>query len=92
MRALFLAALAFGALAAFSTDPAEAGGFPYCIKGRDYINGTGDCRFPSYEACEAAASGIFAYCDRNPFYAWGSYTDTQPPRRKKRRAYIQQGY
>ena len=69
MRTLFLAAVALGALAGLPASPAEAGNFPFCIKGQDYASSLGDCRFPSFASCQAAASGTFNYCDRNPFYA-----------------------
>ncbi len=89
MRSLFLAVLALGALEGVSAAPADAAGYPFCIKGQEYPSGTGDCIYPSYAACQAAASGTFSYCMRNPFYA-NAYVE--PPQRKKRRAYIEQGY
>ncbi|RTL54526.1 MAG: DUF3551 domain-containing protein [Bradyrhizobiaceae bacterium] len=89
MRALFLAALATGALAAYSTSPAQATSYPYCMKGQDY-GANGDCSFPSYAACAAAASGTYSYCVRNPFFALNAYPDT--PRRKGRYVYPGQGY
>ncbi len=93
MRALFLAGLGFGALAlgalAGSASPAEARDFPFCMKGQEYASGTGDCSYPSYAACQAAASGTYSYCARNPFYASAEYA---APQRKGRRAPIEQGY
>lgn len=84
MRALFLATMALAALAGLSTTPAEARDYPFCIKGRDYAASVGDCRFPSYAACQASAAGTFSYCDRNPFYAWGQYDGSQRPSRRSR--------
>lgn len=82
MRALFLAAVALGALAGFSAipDQAQAANFPFCIKGQDNASSLGDCRFPSYASCQAAASGTFNYCDRNPFYAYGPQQGGRSPR------------
>lgn len=88
MRALFLAFLAFGAFEGLSATPAAAFSYPFCIKGPEYPSGTGDCRFPSYAACQTAASGTYSYCAANPFYAQNSYV----PQRKARRGYIEQGY
>jgi hypothetical protein len=81
MRHLFLALAAVAALTCIDTAPAAAQDYPYCIRGRDYT-GYGECSFPSYAACQAAASGRFAYCDINPFYH-------RPPevRRPHRRVY-----
>lgn len=66
MRKLLFAALALGAYANLDITPAAAQEYPYCIRGRDYP-GFGDCSYPSYAACASAASGRFAYCERNPF-------------------------
>ncbi len=92
MRALVLAVLALGALAGFSAGSAEAAGYPFCIKGQEYANGTGDCRFTSYAACQAAASGTYSYCASNPFYASNTSADADAPQRKGRRIYSGQAY
>lgn len=60
--------------------------YPFCVIGRDYPPGTGQCIFPSYAACQSFASGQFAYCDINPFYQ-GNQTQAQQPRQRGRRAY-----
>jgi len=67
MRKLLFAALALSAFASLDITPAAARDYPFCIRGRDYT-GFGECSYPTYAACAAAASGRFAYCDRNPFY------------------------
>ena len=67
MRKLLFAALALSAYTSLDITPAAAHEQPYCIRGRDYT-GYGECSYPSYAACAGAASGRFAYCDRNPFY------------------------
>ncbi len=87
MRAQFLTVLGFGALAlgaltGFSTTPAEARDYPFCMKGQETSGGIGDCNYPSYAACEAAASGTFSYCARNPFYA-NAYTDAPQPKSRR---------
>ncbi|HVX74942.1 MAG TPA: DUF3551 domain-containing protein [Bradyrhizobium sp.] len=60
---------------------------PYCLQGRDY--GTpGLCEFPSYEACEAAASGTASYCGINPRFAFAQpapYSPSPPPPRPHHR-------
>jgi len=37
----------------------------YCLQG-DAWGYSGDCRFSTFEACRATASGIGGTCDRNP--------------------------
>ncbi len=85
MRKLILMVMAFGTLAAFSPTPAAAFfenyNYPFCMKGRDYPGGMGDCSYPTYAACLATASGRGMYCDRNPFFAGYQYA---PPRRARR--------
>ncbi|GAA3852875.1 DUF3551 domain-containing protein [[Pseudomonas] carboxydohydrogena] len=80
MRKLLFAALALSAYASLDITPAAAQEYPYCIRGRDYT-GYGECNYPSYAACAAAASGRFAYCDINPFYNRGT---PDAPRRGRR--------
>lgn len=79
MRKIFLALAALTALTGIEATPAVAQEFPYCIKGRDYT-GYGECNYPTYAACAAAASGRFAYCDVNPFY----HRAPDAPRRGRR--------
>lgn len=82
MRNVFFAVMALGVLASSLPTPAEARDYPFCIKGRDYLSSVGDCSYSTYASCQAAASGRYAYCDRNPFY------QGQPvPQRRSRRVY-----
>lgn len=81
MRAVLLAVMAIGTLAAIDTTPALARDYPYCIKGRQWLSPVGDCSFDTYQQCQATASGRFAYCDVNPFYN----SRNQMPRRESRR-------
>jgi len=85
MRKLLFAALALSAFASLDITPATARDFPYCIRGRDFA-GFGECSFPTYAACAATASGLFAYCDRNPFYR-GPVAAPRQGRRTHRRVY-----
>ena len=68
MRAAILAVLAIGAVSAINTAPAQARDYPFCIKGQGYESYIGDCRFSTYEQCQATASGRMNYCDVNPYY------------------------
>jgi hypothetical protein len=79
MRTLLFALVALGTLTAMNPTPAAARDYPYCIKGRDYP-GNGDCAFDTYRQCLATASGLFAWCDRNPFFA-GYVERERAPRR-----------
>ncbi|MCB1412452.1 MAG: DUF3551 domain-containing protein [Xanthobacteraceae bacterium] len=79
MRATLLAMLVLGATAAMSSAPAQAHELPFCIKGQGYAQAHGECRFWTYEQCQATASGLRAYCEANPFYVGG------PPRHPRPR-------
>lgn len=83
MRTLLFALMAFGTMAAMDTTPAAARDYPYCIKGADYM-GLGDCSFDSYQQCMATASGRYAYCSENPFYAGYAQRSEPAPRRHYR--------
>jgi len=82
MRKLYLMTAVIGMLMGAGIATASADDYPFCIKGRDYPPGTGQCIFPSYAACQSAASGQFAYCDINPFYQ-GNQQPQQKPRARR---------
>jgi hypothetical protein len=85
MRNLMLAVLAVGGVSALTSvvasSPAAAGAvYPYCIQSQAF--GT-DCSYPTYQACQATASGRGVECIANPRLAF----DPQPygePRRSRR--------
>ncbi|MEO6843383.1 MAG: DUF3551 domain-containing protein [Bradyrhizobium sp.] len=60
------------------TGSAAAFDYPYCLQGQE-LGVPGDCRYPSYEACMAAASGRGLYCNINPRVAF------EPPQPEPRR-------
>jgi hypothetical protein len=62
--------LAAGAASLAGSAPAAAFDYPYCLQGRG-VGIPGDCSYPSYEACQAAASGRALYCNINPRVAFG---------------------
>jgi hypothetical protein len=85
MRHLLLAL--FGLLSASAATMAGAGSaaafdYPYCIQGREW-GIPGDCSYPSYQACMAAASGRGVYCNINPRVAFRQ-PRPQPHRRGQR--------
>lgn len=84
MRMALLALAVVGAAFGATTAPAAARDYPFCIKGSDYDSSVGDCRFESYAACLASASGLRAFCDANPFFRGPEPVDR---RRASRRAY-----
>ena len=86
MRKLSLMIAIFGTLMGAGITTASAQNYPFCVKGRDYPPGTGQCMFPSYAACQSFASGQFAYCDINPFYH-GNQTSSQQKPPPSRRVY-----
>ena len=64
---------------------AQARDYPFCIKGSDYEGGLGYCNFDTYQQCLDTASGRFAFCDRNPFYASGAPNIAHPRKRSGQR-------
>jgi Protein of unknown function (DUF3551) len=91
MRNLVLALLAVSGLAMVGTAPAEAVGvrYPYCMQGQD-APGLSDCRYTSYEQCQATASGRFLYCIENPYYVGVSNSDD--PRAYRGRSRVRPGF
>jgi len=67
LTATLLTAAALGAV--LTTTPAEAYDRRFCL-----INGAypyaGDCAYDTYAQCKATASGLQAYCDVNPNFAF----------------------
>lgn len=74
-----LTVLAAGTASLAGTEPVAARDYPYCLQGR-LAGYPGDCSFPSFATCMAAASGQDAYCGVNPLFAFR----VQPPPRKPR--------
>ena len=87
MRSLLLAVAVLGAGYAMQPAPAEAANYPFCLQGRDTAGGLGDCSYPTYQACLATASGTFAWCYQNPYYAYDSAPAPQPRPRYTRPPY-----
>jgi hypothetical protein len=91
MRGLILsAAVALGALSAFTASPAAARDYQYCAAGRS-LGYPGDCSYATYQQCAAAASGRDLYCNINPRFAFNQqqrgYDDggyVQRPRANRR--------
>lgn len=69
--------LAAGAVSLAGSAPAAAFDYPYCLQGRG-VGIPGDCSYPSYEACMAAASGRALYCNINPRVAFGQQQRRAP--------------
>jgi hypothetical protein len=82
MRIALLGLMAITAISAVDMTPAEARDNAFCIKGQDYDTVLGDCSFSSYEQCQATASGRYAYCDVNPYYAGA---ESRPVRKRHHR-------
>jgi hypothetical protein len=92
MRNLVRALLAVGGLAALGVValgvvPAEAVGsrYPFCMQG-DEAPGLSDCRYATYQQCQATASGRFLYCIANPYYS-GGYAGSGRGRARNRSDY-----
>ena len=58
-----------GAMTTAGVRPAAAFDYPYCLQGNE-VGIPGECSYPSYEACETAASGRGLYCGINPRVAF----------------------
>ena len=91
MRNVILALLAVSGLAVIGAAPAEAVGvrYPFCMQGRD-VQGLSDCRYTSYEQCQATASGRFLYCIENPYYVGNS--DDPRAYRDRDRSHVRPGF
>ena len=88
MRYLILALAALGASYAMQPTAAEAGGrAPFCLQGRDTAGNNGDCSYPTYQSCQATASGTFAWCFQNPYYAYDAVPVARPRRARRHHAY-----
>jgi hypothetical protein len=89
MRIAFLTLMAIGTVAALDVTPAAARDYPFCM--RTMYDGD-ECRYPTYQSCQWAASGTGQTCFQNPALAYQpqpSYIDEPPPRRRSRQP---QGY
>jgi hypothetical protein len=84
MRNFLLAAMAVGAVASAGLlpGPALARDYPFCIYGADYE--ARDCSFDTYEQCLATASGRYAYCEANPFFANARKSVVAHPKKPRR--------
>jgi hypothetical protein len=83
MRNLILAVLAAGAVTAIASAPASAGSnSAYCLQSQAF--GT-QCSYPTYNACQATASGLGYDCIQNPAAAYGQQSYAEP--RRGRRSY-----
>ena len=87
MRSYLLALAVLGAGFAAQPAPAEAREYPFCLQGRDTAGGRGDCSYATYQQCQATASGTYASCYSNPYYAYDDAPVVQPRGRYPRRYY-----
>jgi hypothetical protein len=82
------ALIAVSLMAAIDGASAAAENYPFCIQGRDFGGGLGDCSFSSYAQCQATASGLSASCAANPYFNANANAALQPTRnRLSRRKY-----
>ena len=91
MRIALLALMAVGSFAAIDVSPAQARPtYPFCM--RTMFDGD-DCSYPTYQACQATASGTGQTCFQNPALALPAaaavYIEGPAPRRRHRQP---QGY
>ena len=86
MRNLLLALAVLGTGFAVQSDPAQARDYPFCLQGRDIQTGYGDCRYSTYQQCQATASCTYAGCYANPYYAYSDGEPVYQPRRRTQRS------
>ncbi len=86
MRNLLLALAVLGTGFAVQSAPAQARDYPFCLQGRDIATGQGDCSYSTYQQCQARASGTYAGCYANPYYAYNDDEPVYQPRRRYRRS------
>lgn len=88
MRNMMLALAVLGTgFAIQSATPAQARDYPFCLQGRDTAGGLGDCRYTTYQQCQATASGTYNSCYANPYFAYSEEPVYQPRRRGQRSSY-----
>ncbi|HZC96433.1 MAG TPA: DUF3551 domain-containing protein [Bradyrhizobium sp.] len=66
MRTILLSLVTSAIIFTTGVTSAAAGSYAYCIHGDEYA-ATGDCSFATYAQCQAAASGLAAYCEANGY-------------------------
>lgn len=69
MRHALLAVLAVAGVAVFGTGSAEARAYRFCLV-EGWQAGPGTCYYDTYAQCMATASGLRAYCQVNPAFAF----------------------
>lgn len=79
MRGMALAVLAAGIVASAASAPAQAREYRFCVQSPE-TGIPGDCSYDTYAQCRASASGRFADCGLNPWFAFSN-----PERRRSRR-------
>ena len=81
-----LAAIAVNAVAStgMMSAPAQARDYPFCINGDPYDGAIRYCSFDTYKQCLATASGLKAYCEANPFFAYPEKPRIDYPRKPRR--------
>lgn len=94
MRNVIWALMAVAGAYAFSSSPAEARVYRYCLV-EGFEPGPGTCYYDTYGQCTASASGRRAYCQLNPViafqqqgygqYGYGNDGQPAPVKKKKRR-------
>lgn len=87
MRKYLFALAALGVGFAVQAAPAEARDYPFCLQGRDIATGQGDCSYSTYQQCLARASGTYAGCYANPYFAYDEEPVYQARRRYRRSDY-----
>jgi len=71
MRSIILASLlASAAFFAVGTTPSQARDYPWCERTLNN-GGTPQCRYTSFQQCQATVSGQAGDCVLNPFLAYG---------------------
>jgi len=87
MRSTLLALAVLGAGVAIQSAPAQARDYPFCLQGRDTAGGLGDCRYSTYQQCQATASGTYNSCYASVTGVHHVCSSDQPRRRTRRSAY-----
>lgn len=77
MRNILLAFVALAGISALGGTPAEARDYRFCLV-QGSQPGPGTCYYDTYAQCMATASGLRAYCQLNPIFA---FAEQQPQRR-----------
>ncbi|MES2750675.1 MAG: DUF3551 domain-containing protein [Pseudomonadota bacterium] len=84
MRNALLAVLAVAGVSVLGAEPAAARDYRFCLVEGGFASGPGTCYYNTYAQCMASASGLRAYCQLNPVFAFAEQRREKRPHKVRR--------